>query len=104
MSDRMQKTVYDFVQKHHLGTDEKIRYIDLVSEVGELGKEILKGCDYGKKSCEIGNAAQEEMGDCLFSILALCNEMRIDAGEALKKAMRKYEMRFMTKGEISSGR
>ena len=47
--------------------------------VGELGKEILKGSDYGKTACRNTENAEEELGDCLFSLLALACEMNIDA-------------------------
>ncbi len=42
------------------------------------------------------------MGDCLFSILALCCEMNIDAEEALNFALNKYKQRNELKGNIGS--
>ena len=98
----MQKLVEDFMDKHALYTNERIRYIDLVSEVGELGKEILKCTTYGKKEYEHSSDANGELGDCLFSLLALCCEMNVDAAEALRKALAKYETRFAQKGNIGS--
>ena len=38
----MQEIVENFIKKYNLSCGEKIRYIDLVSEIGELGKEISK--------------------------------------------------------------
>ena len=46
----------------------------------------------------------EEMGDCLFSILALCIELEIDAEKALKYALKKYQKRLGLNVTISSGR
>ena len=100
----MQKSVEAFVQKHWLSCGVQSRYIDLASEIGELGKEILKGSDYGKTAYLAGHAAKEELGDCLFSLLALASEMGIDMEEALQGALQKYEERFSETGEISSGR
>lgn len=77
--------------------------MDLVSEVGELGKEIIKGCNYGKQEYTNTPNIESELGDCLFSLLALCHEMGIDADNALNTALTKYKKRFNSKGEIGSG-
>ena len=100
----MQKSVEAFIREYGLECGEYIRYIDLTSEVGELGKEILKGSDYGKsKYCNTENA-EAELGDCLFSLLALCCEMNIDAEAALRSALAKYKRRFSASGNIGSDR
>lgn len=100
----MQDRVRGFVEEHGLSCGVQSRYIDLVSEVGELGKEMLKGSDYGKKAFQPTEAAADEMGDCLFSLLALCCEMNIDAETALKGALDKYSRRFEKTGTAGSGR
>ena len=41
----MQRSVEEFVRRHGLSCGVQVRYMDLVSEVGELGKEIVKGSD-----------------------------------------------------------
>jgi len=99
----MQKSVKEFLEKNKLFNSEQIRYIDLVSEVGELGKEIIKSTDYGKEPYSPNEAAFEEMGDCLFSILALCCEMNIDADKALQFVIEKYNKRLNATGTASSG-
>jgi len=100
----MQQIVNNFMQKHSLQTSEHTSYIDLVSEIDEQGKEILSSTDYGKKAyAQTANAA-EELGDCIFSLLALCCEMDVDAEEVLQSAMAKYEARFKQKGHIGSER
>jgi len=98
----MQQTVNNFIRKYNLQTDEHTRYIDLVSEIGELGKEILSSTSYGKKPYSQTIAATEELGDCIFSLFALCCEMNVDAEEALKCAIAKYEARHKQKGSIGS--
>lgn len=100
----MQKSVKEFVEKHDLSCGAQGRYIDLVSEVGELGKEILKSTDYGKEPYRPSEAAADEMGDCLFSLLALCCELGVDAEKALEYALKKYGKRFDKSGTIGSGR
>lgn len=88
---------------HSLYCGAESRYIDLVSEIGELGKEIIKSTDYGKRAFGTSKSFEDEMGDCLFSLLALCCEADIDAASALDRALRKYEKRFSASGSISSG-
>lgn len=100
----MQKIVKKFVTEHGLACGEKIRFMDLVSEVGELGKEIIKGTDYGKVAYTSTQNVKSEVGDCLFSLLALCCELDIDANEALTDSMLKYRKRFEDKADIGSGR
>jgi NTP pyrophosphatase (non-canonical NTP hydrolase) len=101
----MQKLVEEFVAKYKLQTNVETRYIDLVSEVGELGKEIIENTNYGRQKLILPFETLEmtgEIGDCLFSLLALCCEINIDAEEALRTALSKYELRFANKGNISS--
>ena len=98
----MQNTVKRFVMQNSLERNEKIWYIDLVSEIGELGKEILKETDYGKKDYALHETSVEEMYDCLFSLLALCCEMNIEAEKALTYAINKYQKRKKCKGDIGS--
>jgi len=98
----MQKVVLDFIEKYHLQTNAQSRYIDLVSEVGELGKEILVCTNYGKDELIASNELANELGDCLFSLLALSCELNINAEEMLKNVLAKYEQRFCDKGNIGS--
>lgn len=95
-------TVDQFMTLHGLHTTPQTRYIDLVSEIGELGKEILTTTNYGKKDYWPTPNGIMEMGDCLFSIIALCHAMDIDLQMAIGEAMKKYKKRFAEKGAISS--
>ena len=99
----MQKKTDEFIASHGLRCGAMVRYTDLVSEIGELGKEILKGTDYGKHPYTNTPAAAEEAGDCLFSLLALCTELGLDAEATLDCALEKYRRRFAQKGSIDSG-
>jgi len=98
----MQKSVEDFIQKYKLQTNETTRYMDLVSEIGELGKEILKSTNYGKNDFTNNMSIADEIGDCVFSLLALCSELNIDAHEALNTSLAKYESRFSKTHDIGS--
>lgn len=100
----IQEKVNDLIKKYDLESSLEIRYIDLVSEVGELGKEILKGNDYGKKDfCNTENL-ESEIGDVLFSLVCIANGSNIDLQDALDKVLKKYKERFLEKGNIGSGK
>jgi len=98
----MMDIVQDFILRHSLQTDVQTRYIDLISEIGELGKEIINSTDYGKRELVLSEQMTDEMGDCLFSLFALCHAMGIDAQTALDGALDKYARRFADKGSIGS--
>ncbi len=99
-----EEAVHELIRKYRLSCGAQVRYMDLVSEVGELGKELIRGVDYGKRALRVTAETEEEMGDCLFSLLALCGELDIRPEEALKVALDKYERRFAQKGSVDSGR
>lgn len=95
--------VKSFIDKQHVRCDIVMRYVDLVSEIGELGKELLKESSYGKAPLRLSPAIKDEMGDCIFALLALCAEMDVDPSEVLDHALNKYESRFLETGGIGSG-
>lgn len=99
----MQEKVNELIKKYNLESSTEIRYIDLVSEVGELGKEILKGNDYGNKEFVATDNLESEIGDTLFSLICVANGLNIDLNVALENVLKKYEDRFSTKGNIGSG-
>ena len=99
----MQKLISDFNKKYSVHADIKTRYIDLVSEVGELGKELLQSTCYGKSDFIQINEIADEIGDCLYSLFTLCNELNIDSRESVIRVLAKYELRYQQKGEIGSG-
>jgi len=99
----MQLLVNEFIEKYQLQSCVVTRYIDLMSELGEFGKEILISTNYGKTKLEVTEQMADEIGDCLFSMLALCCVIGVDSREVLFNAFRKYEGRFVDKGDLGSG-
>ena len=98
-----QKSIKEFCSKYNLYSDEKISYMDLVTEIGELGKEIIKGTDYGIKQFDKTDNLESEIGDSIFSLICLCNRLDIDMKKALDSVIQKYTNRFEKKGDIGSG-
>ena len=95
-----QQKVAAFAQAYGLGTDPQARMLDLASEVGELAKEVLKATGYGSKPLLRTPALEEELGDCLFSLLCVSEALGLDGEKALDQALEKYKARFAEAGDI----
>lgn len=100
---QIQREVNDFVTKYELDTDPASRVLDLISEVGEVAKEVLKGSHYGKKTfTPQGEKWVEELGDVLFSLICLANSTDVDLDSALQGVVNKYRERINMRGDAGS--
>ena len=97
----LQDKVENFCEKHNLSKSVEARFLDVVSELGELAKEILLNSNYGKKTIENSERLEEEIGDTIFSLIALSNSVDVDMEVALDKVLKKYESRS-NNGSIGS--
>jgi NTP pyrophosphatase (non-canonical NTP hydrolase) len=107
MNTGMQRQVAEFVERHGLDAAVPYRLLDLVSEVGELSKELLKSVDYGKSEPRLSGQRdtwEEELGDVLFSLICVANSTGVDLEQALRKAMAKYRERIRSERDAGSGR
>jgi NTP pyrophosphatase (non-canonical NTP hydrolase) len=59
----IQDKIKKFTKDKSINSRVDVRIIDLISEVGELSKEILKGTDYGNKQFSITKDWKSELGD-----------------------------------------
>lgn len=95
-----QDRVAAFVEAHDLQANPAYRVLDLVSEVGEVAKEVNRSTGYGETG-EV-EIAPDELGDTLFALLALAETVDVDAGAALEAALAKYEGRLEERGDAGS--
>ena len=99
----IQKRTAEMTEKYGLNSsDIMMRYADLVSEVGELGKELVLASDYGTKDLQIGEDVAMELGDVVFCLALLANAMGLDLEECFAKTAEKCERRFDERGRIGS--
>jgi NTP pyrophosphatase (non-canonical NTP hydrolase) len=66
----------------------------LAEEVGELARELNHA--HGKKTKKSGEPAGDvagELGDVLFVVVVLANQLGIELGEAFERTLAKYEVR-----------
>ena len=98
----VQETVAQMTEKYNLEISPELRYIDLTSELGELGKEILLSTEYGRNEFSATDNLESEIGDTFYSLICIANSLDINLSNALIKVIKKYEQRFSEKGNIGS--
>ena len=96
-----QARVAAFLDDNELRAPPANRVLDLASEVGELAKNVNESTDYGAGGG--ADVDRDELGDALFCLLALADELDYDAGAALDEALAKYEDRITESGSAGSG-
>lgn len=97
-----QQKVARFIQEHEMESPATYRLIDLVSELGEVAKDAAESTDYGNTPADL-DIKSDEIGDVLFSLLALADSVDIDASDALDEALAKYDERIATSDTAASG-
>ena len=78
------------------------RMLDIESEVGELSKEVLKNTKYGTKDFVISDDFKLELGDVLYSVLSMADEVGVDANNCLDMVISKYKARIDGSGNMGS--
>lgn len=96
-----QEKVEEFIERNELEGTTAFRVIDLFAEVGEIASDAAKSADYGLKEEDL-DVEKDEIGDALFSLLAVASDLDIDAGEALESSLEKYRERIETSGDAGS--
>lgn len=99
-----QSQIAMFVQTFDLETGVESRLLDLVSEIGELAKEVLKGTDYGANEYTQTSKWEDELADIFFSLICLANSTNINLEDALERSINKLQQRMNETGEAGSGR
>lgn len=93
----------NFNKKADLEMDPSERINDMISEIGELSKEILKATEYGDSELKMNSQIKDEFGDVYYCLLSLAEELNIDPDEALEQSLDKYQERFEEKEHVGSG-
>ena len=90
----IQEKVKIFCNQNKLNASVESRALDIMSEVGELSKEILLSSDYGNKKIELNDKIRLELGDVLFSFVAMANSFDVDLYKCLNQVLEKYQERI----------
>ncbi|MEW6522183.1 MAG: MazG-like family protein [Bacillota bacterium] len=97
-----QERVSRLVMAYGLEAPVAERLLDLLSELGEAAKEVLRGSSYGRQQLQLGCNWSGELGDLYFSLLCLANSTGVDLSASLTGAMAKYEARIAGRGSPDS--
>ena len=97
-----QSRVASFVAENELEAPAAYRLLDAVSELGEVSKAVCASTAYGDVPADVA-VPEDELGDALFALLALCAELDVDAETALETSLSKYEDRLVETGDAGSG-
>lgn len=93
--DSLQKRIDDYYKKEGWEYWNQHQILArLTEEMGELAREINH--QYGpkkKKTGEVDNSIQDEIGDILYTLACLCNQEGLSLEVALKKSIEKVETR-----------
>ncbi len=90
----VQRNIGLFVEENDLEASVQTRLLDLISETGELSKEMLKATNYGRQTFRAREEWTDELADVLFSLVCLANSTGVDLETALQGALSKYEKRL----------
>jgi NTP pyrophosphatase (non-canonical NTP hydrolase) len=97
-----QQRATEFAQKHNLSHPPSVYALDLMSELGEVAKEILLATDYGERPFQPSPELQGELGDVLYSLCQLATSTGIDLEDAFTSTLEKYKTRWQAKGHVDS--
>ena len=97
-----QQQAVRFAQQHQLQHTAPVHALDLMSELGEVAKELLKATQYGESPAQFRPEMMEELGDLLYSLCLLAEAVDVDLDTALQKVLAKYKQRWQNKGHIGS--
>jgi NTP pyrophosphatase (non-canonical NTP hydrolase) len=95
--------VREFNEENDMEIAPELRMLDLISEIGELSKEILVAREYGDAEYEPTDAVEDEFGDLYYCVLSLAEELGVDPDDALDRALSKYRQRLADSEDAGSG-
>lgn len=98
----LQKQVKKFCEDNELTCSIEFRLLDLVSELGEVAKEVIKSSKYGKLPAKATSELEEEIGDLQFSLCCIANQSGTSLELATQTALQKYQRRLDSKGHVGS--
>src|SRR4028119_838823 len=95
----------EFVARHHLETQPAFSLLDIMSELGEVAKELLKATDYGRQpGSPEAERMRDEIGDLMFGVAYLSTLYNVDPEAAMWESVRKFERRLDRKRGVRGER
>ena len=94
--DEYQKQTKKLAEKFGFKWSNYVQYIHLVEEVAELGEALTvhqgdRKAGSGETALADHTSIEEEIGDILFNILEISNQLNVDASAILEKTFERYQ-------------
>ncbi|TSA84479.1 hypothetical protein FNU79_10970 [Deinococcus detaillensis] len=87
---------------NHLAVGVEIRFQMLVSELGELAKEVIKASAYGTQAFGVTPGFREELGDVLVDLALLSEAANLNLSECADLTLSKMRQRLAEHGRVDS--
>lgn len=96
---QLQKEVEEIDKEFNFNWPLYVRFIHLVEEIGEVGEALTV---YQKdRKAGLGSAAladhsniEEELGDVLFSVFDIANQLKFNLNDVLEKTFARYKKKL----------
>ena len=97
--EEIQRETDEIVKSFNFDWSLYVQYVHLVEEVAELGEAITvhtgdRKAGSGEKALADHDNIVEEIGDSLFSVIAVANKLGVDCNEALNEAFVRYKKKL----------
>lgn len=94
-----QLQVKEAAKKFNFNWSNYVQYIHLVEEVGELGEALTvqqgdRKSGSGENAEADHNNPKDEIGDVLFTVMELANNLNLDVSEILEETFSRYETKL----------
>ena len=92
----------DFIAQHNLETQPAFSLLDIMAELGELARTLLKDTDYGRRPGGADSTQMREaVGDLMFAVAYLSTLYDVDPEAALWESVHKFERTLEPNATVS---
>jgi len=100
--EQVQKEIHEWTRDKGFKWSLYVQYIHLVEEIGELGESLTvfqgdRKQGSGEKALADHGNVEEEIGDSLFAIISIANELKLDIGKILDETFVRYDTKMKKK-------
>ncbi len=101
--EQIQKEIREWIRDKGFKWPLYVQYIHLVEEIGELGESLTvsqgdRKQGSGEKALADHDDVEEEIGDSLFALISIANELNLDIKKILDETFIRYDMKMKRKG------
>jgi|HubBroStandDraft_6_1064221.scaffolds.fasta_scaffold316806_2 NTP pyrophosphatase (non-canonical NTP hydrolase) len=95
----LQEEVKKFVEQFNFGWSHYVQYIHLVEEVAELGEALTvhqgdRAAGTGENALADHTDVKEEVGDVLFNIIQIANQLQLNLDDVMESTFAHYEKKL----------